>query len=114
MWLQDQVVIQNSKIGELILIKLKSAAINDKLANLKFSNTIIANGIGKTMVTVSGINDRSEDAFSFTNGNEGCCLCQLDGSGHKCQSGGPGSIQCSCCGCSVTCEDGYYACCNPK
>ena len=32
--------------------------------------------------------------------------------GAGCQSGGVGSVSCSVSRCSVTCEQGYYSCCN--
>lgn len=49
------------------------------------------------------------------------CGCRIVGSGSECQSGGSGSTSCSTSGrigafgersCSVSCNSGYYACCN--
>lgn len=36
------------------------------------------------------------------------------GGGTGCVAGGPGSISCSCCGCTVHCRETHYACCGSE
>lgn len=65
------------------------------------NNSIVARG---------GADDKDEGLVDLV--NLGKCRCVWWSSYERCESGGEGAKSCSNSDCAVSCNEGYYACCN--
>jgi len=112
-------VIQHPQLSVALFVEKSTATLSPELAMLQADNKWSGYGLvrtsGQWAMTVDGLAEGAK--LGFACGQDGVPLLGGDGvlgdevTTKRCTSGGEGASECTLGNCSVTCKDGYYACC---
>ncbi len=112
LFLKDHILLRNNDTQAQYLISLSDGKTTPHLSGFIADENLTAIGIGSTEVKLR----QEEDVYrgiKIKIVEVGHCTCIKNNAPKNCQAGGLGATSCTCCGCSVTCGAGYFACCDP-